>query len=82
MQQDGMGNGRSYAKAVVGEKPKNVEQVQEMRSMIIEKKELTGLTDVSSTILEEGEVLFADEDESNSHEIRKVYVKMANMAAI
>ncbi|GJV30473.1 RNA-directed DNA polymerase, eukaryota [Tanacetum coccineum] len=178
MQQDGMRNGRSYAKAVAGEKPKNVEQVQEMRSMIIEKKELTGLTDVSSTILEEvreptsipnlmnlcceegfsninirhvgglwvwvacengkvsrkfttnmgiqqlfkslrplssefvvnerlvwleisklplcawnscvfkkiatlwGEVLFADEDESNSLEIGKVYVKTANMAAI
>ncbi|PWA67905.1 hypothetical protein CTI12_AA244900 [Artemisia annua] len=53
MQQNGMGNGRSYAKVVSREKPKNMEQVQVMRSMKIEKKELTGVTDVSPTILVE-----------------------------
>ncbi|GKB84662.1 RNA-directed DNA polymerase, eukaryota, reverse transcriptase zinc-binding domain protein [Tanacetum coccineum] len=51
--QDGMVNGRSYAKMVSGEKSKNTEQKKEMRSLIIEKKELTGLTEVSSTILAE-----------------------------
>nr|GEZ31716.1 hypothetical protein [Tanacetum cinerariifolium] len=52
-QQHGMVNGRSYAKMVSGEKRKNMEQKKEMQSMIIEKKELTGLTEVSSTILAE-----------------------------
>ncbi|GKC16200.1 RNA-directed DNA polymerase, eukaryota [Tanacetum coccineum] len=51
--QDGMVNGRSYAKMVSREKSKNTEQKKEMRSLIIEKKELTGLTEVSSTILAE-----------------------------
>ncbi|PWA95044.1 hypothetical protein CTI12_AA053730 [Artemisia annua] len=112
---NGMGNGRSYAKVGAGEKPKNMEQVQVMRSMKIEKKELTGVTDVfvrqywqrhvgglwvwvacenakvcgsyceysklplcawNSCVFKNiatlwGEVLFADEDESNSLSIGK-----------
>ncbi|GKA58463.1 RNA-directed DNA polymerase, eukaryota [Tanacetum coccineum] len=53
IQQDEMRNWRSYWKTVSEEKPKIVEQVQKIRSMITEKKELTGLTEVSSTILAE-----------------------------